>query len=65
MEKKGGVRRAVFIRPVAAQQVHAALDPDLFEAAIQRVSGMWWSMKTKGNGEILIQAIVFRLAGSN
>jgi len=31
-------------------QVFPDMDPDthLFEAAIQRISGMWWSMKTKG-----------------
>lgn len=41
------------------------MQPHSFEAVIQGVSGTWWSMNTKGNGEILIQAIVFRLAGSN
>lgn len=36
-----------------------------FQAVIQRTSGMRWSMDTKGNGEILIKAIVFRLTASN
>lgn len=49
----------------SSRPVYAALDPDthLFATAIQTVSGIWWSMKTRENGEILIQAFV--LAGSN
>ena len=51
----------------SSRPAYASLDPDthLFATAIQTVSGIWWSMKTRENGEILIQAFVLGLADSN